>query len=429
MQTNLILLPHEPSIVISDIVQRLHYIHLMQQLLERLLTALDSFENNHLSRFDAQVGETLCQIRAYKIYTLKSHPTSECLSHLKDLKRQCLNTKETLSAEEARYQYYITQNKTLRPQSIRDQITLSDFFKAMNCHFSITDDTLFLFLSHFLCEFHVVDEEQIPMAIDYPAIAQKLNLSRSYTKKLGHYYQKLLSEMSCKFMFQLVEDFPGNEELKHLLPWLHKQSDEGRMVLPCYTVTDIIVSHMIENQASMVLVIDIQNENKKERLTFSFEGSKDKANFDISNQVDTKNPCMVMYGGCHTTDNFFKKSFLSKLLTIGVKEVLLSNNAAHPQYSGATLKQFRDNPFQVLVNEYHHEFSSFETCLAQNLSNELIKKKALANALGCTAENQSFFLLKHIFCDTLDSYQIEEISNEGIPLKHPIPRDALKKLA
>lgn len=429
MQTNLALLPHDKCILINDIVQRQHYIQLMQHVLEQLLLALDSFNNNRLAHFDAQVGETLCQVRAYKIYRLKCESSSRFLAHLNEVKQNTLAAKNTLDLEAKRYQYLVTQNKTLRPQSVREPISLHDFFSEMSCLFPMEEDALFLFLSHVLCEFHLVDEEQIPKAIDYEALANKLHLSRSYAKKLGHYYQKFLSELSCKFMFQLAKDLPDNEELTTLLPWLHKQSDEGRMVLPCYTVTDILIRHMIEFEASMVLIVDIQQDNTNERLTVSFEGSKENGRFELLHAFNPLHPCMVMYGGCHASDSTVEQSFLATLLQIGVKEVLLSNNAAHPQYSGATLRPYRDNPFEVLLQDHRETFSSFEACIAKRLSDELMLKKSLAHTLGCTAENQRFFLLKHIFCDTLDAYQAVARPQEKIPLEPLNACEVLKQSA
>jgi len=36
---------------------------------------------------------------------------------------------------------------------------------------------------------------------------------------------------------------------------------------------------------------------------------------------------------------------------MGIKEVVLSNNAAHPQYSGITLSAYKDNPYATLISE------------------------------------------------------------------------------
>ncbi|WP_131764432.1 hypothetical protein [Legionella drozanskii] len=407
MPTNLTLLPHNNTILVKDITQKLHYIQLMQQLVEHFITAINCFESNMLSSFDAQVGETLCQVRAYKIYALKAYTSAQFSLSLKQLKKQCTMTNEILKGEEKNYQYYIAHNKNLRPESVRAQVTLDRFFKEMGCFFTISEDALFLFLSYFLCVYHIVDREEIPMAINYPVIAETIKLSRSYSKKVGHYYQKLLSELSCQFIFNLLDELPQKQELRKILRCLHRQSDEGRMVLPCYSVTEIIVLHMIRNNANLAFVVDIQSENDKERFVFPFQGSVDSGDFEPMLQLKPYEPCVVMKGSCRS-NNLTQSSLFIKLRSVGIKNILLINNAAHPQYSGETLKEYRDNPFQTLIQLFSNELSPFEQFITQKLSSELIEKKQLAYKLGCTIENQRLFLLKHIFCNSLAEYEISK---------------------
>lgn len=402
-QTNLALLPYEPNIIIKDIVQKINTIELMKLLLEKLKLALFYFENRELYWFDAQVGETLCQVRAYKIYYLSSYSDPKFLETIDKLKIDVSHGIKKLSFQLEQYQHFLKLHKSQRPEFVRAPITLADFFRELECIIPLFDDALFLFISHFLCHFHLVDNENIPMAIDFSAISKELSISHNFAKKIGHFYQKKLSEYSCEFIFQLIKELPCSHELATVLHLLHQQSDEGRMVLPCYCVTEIIVLHMIENKAILILLIDIISENKRTRSTLFLRGSKQQQNFELINEEQKeKHPCMVMYGS--SVQTYLIESTIEKLISIGIKEIILSNNASHPQYSGITLSCYRDNPYATLITKQGNSLSTREMTIAQQRSSLLIHMKQVAAKIGCTSNNPTLFLLKHIFCNTVNAY-------------------------
>ncbi len=405
-QTNLALLPYEQNIVIKDITQKISTIELMEQLLKQLQLALSYFENRELYRFDAQVGETLCQIRAYKIYYLSSYSTPEFIETIKKLKSDVTLGVKKLSIKKEHYQHLLKLHKSQRPESIRAPITLARFFSELDCIIPLSEDVLFLFLSHFLCAFHLADEGNIPMAIDFSAVSSVLSVSRSFAKKIGHFYQKRLSELSCDFIFQLVKELPNSRGLESILPLLHHQSDEGRMVLPCYCVTEIIVLHMIENQANLLLLVEVAAKNQRKQSVLFLRGSKKQQNFELINEEQQNDePCMVMFGSSKPHYSYFIDHTIEKIISMGIKEVILSNNAAHPQYSGITLSSYRDNPYEILISEHRNSLSIHEINIAEQRASLLIQMKKLADKTGCTSTNPTLFLLKHIFCSTLNAYK------------------------
>lgn len=405
-KTNLALLPYEPNIVIKDITQKISTIKFMGQLLKQLQLALSCFEKNELYRFDAQVGETLCQIRAYKIYYLSSRSTPQFLETIRTLKRDVSHGIKKLSKQAEEYQSLLKVHKSQRPESVRAPITLTDFFSELDCIIPLSEDVLFLFLSHFLCHFHLVDDDNIPMAIDFSELSSELFISRSFAKKIGHFYQKRLSELSCDFIFQLTKELPDSHELESILPLLHHQSDEGRMVLPCYCVTEIIVLHMIENQAHLILLVDVAANNTRQQSALFLKGSKQQKNFElISEEQQNDQPCMVMYGSSMPPSDYLIEHTLEKIISMGIKEVILSNNAAHPQYSGVTLSSYRDNPYTTLISEQRESLSIPEITIVQQRASLLIQMKQLADKTGCTSNNPTLFLLKHIFCNTVNAYK------------------------
>ncbi|KTD56226.1 hypothetical protein [Legionella shakespearei] len=399
-QTNLALLPYEPHIIIKDITQKINVIELMSALLHQLHHALCHFENNELSRFDAQVGETLCQIRAYKIYYLAAYSSHHFLEQVGTLKIRVLDGINTLSMQAKQFQQELRLHKNERSEFIRSPMTLSVFFKELKCLIPLSDDTLFLFSSFFLCHYHVVDDNHIPMAINFNAIEKELSLSRSFAKKLGHFHQKRLSELSCDFIFNLVKELPESQELESILPLVHHKADEGRMVLPCYCVTEIIVLHMIEKNANMLFLVDVITPTKRARIPLFLRGSKKQQNFElIEHDTAHDEPCMVMYGS-RKSHNTGIKNIQKQLLLIGIKEVILSNNAAHPQYSGKTLSSYRENHYATLISE-RTSLSVQQLAIIQKRANHLAHLKHRANILGCTSDNPALFVLQHIYCSTI----------------------------
>lgn len=405
MLTTLALLPHDSRVVVKDIVQKLYYIKLMEDLLEEFCLAIKAFLNGDLYKFDAQVGETLCQIRAFKIYIL--HLSDNFSNKILALYKEFRLTKNKLSDMRTTYQNFLKIHKSNRPDFVKKPLTLEEFFFEMACVNSISEEEYYLFLSHFLCRFNVTDKENIPISINYLSMINALNLSKSYAKKLGHYYQKTLSELSSKFVFSLLSDMPEKSCLKRILPWLNKQADEGRVALPCYPVTEIIIEKMIKMNANLVLLMDVFNKDSQKQIAFCFKGDRALNHFKFHNnsQLNENEPCIVMYGSCWTRKAFCEEFFLSSITKSGgVKNIILANNAAHPQYSGEKLKAFREDPFQALIQEQPNQLPLFERNLARKLSFELTQKKLFADDNGCTINNQGLFFIKHIFCNTISAY-------------------------
>lgn len=403
---NISILPHDDSIIVKDITKKIRYIQLMKKLLEEFQQAIFFFENKELHYFDAQVGETLCQIRAYKIYLLSTKFSFFYLKSLLPLKATLDTVTKKLNLYELQYKQFLKQSKKDRPDYIFRAVSLVDFFSTMKCVFSLSEDVIFIFLAFFLCKYRVVNDENIPIEINFIAIAKDLSLSSNYSKKLGRFYQKTLSELSCKFIFELLNDLPNQNNLTCILPKLHLKSDEGRMVLPCYPVTEIIILHMIKNNARVILLIDIKDEYHKERIAFGFQGSHQTQDFKLVSLSKEKViiPSVVFYGTCAAKNPALKKKLIDNLLSMGMRELILCNNSIHPQYSGAALSNLSTDPYQTLIAEQQEHLSPIEIQAAKNLSNQLSKLKKIAENKGCTIANQSLFFLKHVFCDITENY-------------------------
>ncbi|CZP46356.1 hypothetical protein [Legionella pneumophila] len=405
MQDNLILLPHDPSILIQDLSQKIHYLNIMKNLMEHSLIAINRFQNQNLKRFDAQVGDTLCQIRAYKIHCLATQDFEKISLDLNQLNSRIHQIIPIITAHQVELENYLATPKNQRPDWIRASITLQDLFSQFDSLVPLSDDALFIVLSHILCHFHKVDGEHIPMSVDVRHVASEWNLSQGYAKKLTHYFQKTLANASCSFMFQMLSELPKLNQLQSIFPLLHRAGDEGRMVLPCHAVTEIIVHHMIQSEAHAVLIMKINTPQKQKTMTFHFKGNPNLNEFVMVNNtfIPDELPCMVFYGVAEHQEIPNYQEIRNAIQHMGLSHIVLTNNAAHPQYSGSTLAAFRENPYAMLLIE-NNQLCSIETAQIMQLSEQLKELQLKAHFWGLTQSNASTFFLKHIFCSTMDEY-------------------------
>lgn len=65
------LLPYDENMILRDRNQRVAILNLLCHLVSDMINAIQAFLNGELEKFDAQVGETSCQIRAHKIVSMK----------------------------------------------------------------------------------------------------------------------------------------------------------------------------------------------------------------------------------------------------------------------------------------------------------------------------------------------------------------------
>lgn len=405
MDFNIInLLPHDPDIQVKDITFKLRYIKLFRLVLKASKNALICFKNKELFMFDAQVGETLCQIRAYKIAKLSNNYRFE--AELDAVIIALVQAELKLKKAEQELNGLINIHKNKRPVWVKEVNSLISLLKEKDAYFSFSEEIFYLFLSYFLCLYNVRDEEGIPFTIDYEKIVKDFDVSPSYSKKIVQYYQKMISQLSCDFVFNLLDDIEEKDSLKKVLPSLCLLSDEGRKALPCYAVTEIILLHAIKSKINIVMYVKSLNNEQSLVLTFRGSSEYELELLDL-NSCNSDEPCLVFYGVSKDFSSLHEHNFLNDLLNIGIKSLILYNNAFHPQYSGKTLSYLSQNPFKVLMNEGGAKLSKEFMDNLHLLSAELDAMKEMAKSVSCTALDQNMFLLKHIFCDTVHRYRAQ----------------------
>ncbi len=145
MYNNLNLLPYDKSLKLNGIDEKLKTLVIMKNFLEYLYIAIYCFKGQQLYKFDAHVGETLCQIRAYKILLLQiSHP---------EFKHRILpELEDSLCVIYERLKKCIDEHKKALQaagssefRNLNKKISIVDFFKSHQLFVQLPENAVFYF--------------------------------------------------------------------------------------------------------------------------------------------------------------------------------------------------------------------------------------------------------------------------------------------
>lgn len=396
----------------SELLHRQHKLDdlcLIQHIVEFSIDALKTFLAGHLNHFDAQVGENLCQIRAYKTMMIakKWLVSTE--------KREEFATRITLLDE---YIKRVDQdiayfkkiiNYTGHSKSLDDVEDINFFLLRQNLFLLLDEDTIYLIMCFFLRRFRVC-VEHIPVAININNIQAYFHISKYKVKKLVRKYQAFVCKMGNEFILQIAKDFPSTLGYNDILPYVSRHAENGRQVLPCLLVTEIILSHCLMNTFPIILVVRRKNifDEIKDIVYFTFvaHASNIFSLESIESFFGHHQYAMIIWGETvYKKDNDENASqFVKKITKHDLMTLLLANMASHPQYTGKSLVNFRDDPYQdVNLNEMTHQMTNFDELLRQ--------LRAFAIEQGCAQENKTLLFLKHMYAGHL-TYEIMNIKSQ-----------------
>lgn len=383
--------------------------------------------------FDPHVGDTMCQIRAYKIFILHSQDEFSFYIHNK---LESLEVAYSLILEKLDWLKIARNNLNNDNQKkIASHEHLENFLAKEKLIFDFNLDTIFLMCSYFLTRFKS-NATSGSTYIDYEKISNELNVSRKHAKKLTRHCQILLSELSVEFVVELWNEFPQQKPLKMIFDYLKYKDDDERTVLPCYPVMKILLSYTFHYSIPIILITERRYKDQSDYVLLFFL----KKNYEVK-PMDRREfyllkemPCIIIQGSTFysvtTTSVESQKQFIRRFMKIGLAKVLLSYMAVHPQFSGKKLASLSIDPFNEFQKQHESQtaFMSVknnESNLAASsnllqaiadaniLSDELNKMKKSALQIGSCSDNASLFFVKHIFCDTLNN-QVKNVDDATI---------------
>lgn len=404
--SNLDLLPQKQDSILTDRKNKIQLLLLAKKITALSIEALELFIQKKLSSFDAQVGENLCQIRAYKILLLGKKLLSNQVPHIEEDLENLKVLYERINP--LVFQLEDFKNKKICYNDFLDKKeTVISFLSKNELYLALSTDTMFLIFSYFL-DIFCIRKDQIPIAMDYDGMPIFLGISKYLSRRITHDYQKKLSQLSSDFIMSLPDETPCLEDFRLVMPQLKQISDEDRSVLPCHSVTFTILHNMIYRELPLLIIVErkLKNSEEIDKIVFLFSGNKKKNNFSLANHgKNPSSPCMiirgeVIYDGAKNIES--SSSYAQRFFQTGIIEILLQNTAMHPQYSGKKLFSLRENPFFHLIKDG----SKFIATATKKLEFQFSSHRSEALRIGCCKENPNLFSLKHIFCNMLN----EELS-------------------
>lgn len=387
----LYLLPYSNNFQLTNRQQKRNELLLIQGITKISINALKSFIDGNIIDFDAQVGENLCQIRAYK----NIHLADFWLNNL-DNKNKLIKSIRILNEYKINIDLVIQEwEKSISElkqydKNLDGHETIEEFLKRHNIYIKLFEDIIYLISCYFLTHYAILDDN-IPVAINFKEISYALTVSKHRAERLTHRYQLIVAKLGCDFIIKIASELPLSALYSKLLPKLHQLSDVDRYVLPCYIVSEIILQHCAKNSVNILFLFNRVNLEQNEMIYFLLNESR----YVNLAQLDS-NYCLVISGTNYTTQPT-SKDYLQNL---NLTELVLANTATHPQYSGSKLSAHRDNPFASLLNSNDIDATFF--------SNRITNLKEVADKFGCCKENPSEFLLNHIYASTT-SFEINKL--------------------
>lgn len=376
---------------------RLSMLLLLLNIINEALEACRDFLNGNYHLFDAQVGETRCQIRAYKICLLGINNNNFSYK-IKNLSEVIEQYKQKIVQVTNKFKISI-DNSTHYVKSLYIEETKEQFLKYIKAEFILDSDSMFIILSHFLCKYCLVDRDRIPNAINYELIKQNFLIGSTPANNLANHYQSLLSSLSCDFIFEQLyycdNLSPRNSFLFLML--CSRIGDRNRKVLPYYYGIKVLINSNICSSLPIIISIYSQGIGYKKHALF-FKRNKLNDNIvlcDIVEEKDKFTPAIVFRGETSYDIPYSIAEFKANILQFGLDNIILLNAAAHPQYTGETLSKYSEEPY----NDICSNGRDIKDLVAAN-NKELHGERIRANMMGCSRVNNQLFYIKHILCNS-----------------------------
>ncbi len=286
------LLPYFEDSQLVNKEQKGKFLHLINAVLENAVNAIHILRIGHLSQFDAQIGENLCQLRAYHIFCIRKKFFSST-SHNKIDNQQANLSQYQKTIENAFFEWNELVKKAHRYDKNLDQIeTAKNFLNRKGIFKQLDEEIILISNCYFLAKFSL-RYDNILYSVSLDKIVDQLKISKALSKKITQKYQNNVCDLGYDFVKNLVEDLPEYDYYQKILPKLLMLSDDKRLVLPCYIVSNVVFTHAVKHQAPIFLIVHrIANSHKLDIVFFLIVGGHILAPAVISNEDYKFNDCI-----------------------------------------------------------------------------------------------------------------------------------------
>jgi hypothetical protein len=349
-------------------------------LVKLVMAALEKLKTQELQYFDPLVGENACEIRAVMFADLAQNASiaQNITTHLLELK----NKIEKLEA----FTKVIPLQKMSFAKMLENQgceVTLPKIFVAATLAHVLTVTKVsriefVLNKSESCLEMRVREKTKFNLTIPGE------NVEEAFAKKIDKTARKILSQYSVEYVQAVAKELPLNEKIedqRKCIATAH-QDGNGRLTIPCFAYMDLLLRHSLLRRIPILLkVSSVDPQSLKPGKAISFFYEVKNAAYELSNEATLINfpqqAIIVIEGFSMGAEYLDNQTLKQKLQAIPLKEIVLCNEAAHPQYAGD--KHDTERPSNKRCEKYK----------------EIAQKKGLCkkNALLC--------YMDHVHVDTL----------------------------
>jgi hypothetical protein len=393
------LLPFKPDRLLLSRKEKLSFLQLLQKLSQEATAAIDAFLSRDFQLFDAQVGDTSCHIRAYKISFLARDVTF--LNSLSDKYQEMKLYYSKVSQKVEEYQLKINMSSS-RCKILDVRESVSSFLENNELMLFLSMDYQFLVTSYFLKKYCVYDQDGFPMSIDYDLVKSTFCVTTKLSQRIANYYQRILSQLSCDFIFSLLTDYSENENYADILKNLFLQDDRERSLLPCYEVFKILLLNMLSFSLPIMFSIHCFWPSGSSKIVFLFKRNPSTGAMELQTNVDLlkcSEVSVIFKTHVNLSDESSIFEYVQRLFQYSPLDLILKNAAIHPQYTGLAKTELNLNPYE------HARFifkNVKDRCkLINAMEQEFFHFKHEAERIGCSKNNNSLFAIRHVFCDVI----------------------------
>lgn len=345
------------------------------------IEAFEKFELKQMCFFDPLVGDTACQIRASILVELCHQSSFE-----EDLK----NVQQVMYRLEDKIVTLLSGKIDI----IENVKNFESFLKHHKIDMKLREDFYVVLSSYSLTKSKDVDysagqdgtvkrrERLVP-----EKLVKNSKISLVFKKKLTEVFQKGLSESSVAYVQRIAFTRLTCEEERacaRLVFGVNVKTDKlHRKMTPCYPTMRLILDNMLNKQIMLVFKVEQYIKNQPYpygSLSLVFEVNKEGRFVPtVVNHSRLKKGSLFFCGKTLTDKPYSVKDLTSKILSYDVKDLILGDAAAHPQY-GIDDKTRPNDPNY----EAHRRFAEEHHISRVN--------------------PPPFYMLEHIFCGNIQDY-------------------------
>lgn len=410
------LLPYPDNARLKSLDERIRVLMLLDYILQSVRDSIRTYLSGQYIKFDAHVGENLCQIRAYQLVQIIRNADNHLITVLTAAADQAERAQDSCASLLDDYEQFARSGNSQYSRNKAGDIPLLALLEIEGLNITLPSTVYFLTQLFILSGCKLVDAHHTAYGTDYGKLCDDMLIpSRTFSRKVIHNIQRNISKLSCQYIFKLINQIDAGPRHVYLLQSLYHHDELGRHVMPCYEVTKTILQHAYQSNYTMKVVVTRLSDSHSDKITFVLVPDSDNNRYVLysGSAEDIGGSGVVFigiaqYGQCIRES---KKDYVERFMNVGFEDIILANMAQHPQYPGILLRDKKYTPYSNLDSD--ELLRSYQDYVKESEA-LFLRDKLRANSLGCSQNNESLFLVKHIKCEMVSRFQVELAAEENV---------------